>query len=272
MMKKILTLVSAALCSLCLWGQADSTDRYAGLDSLLTQFYTALERESVEAKNAEFDRLIGTCTDSLLRQHVTLKVFKHYKNSRVMGEEAVAVHVYDKWIDSGLVKTKNEFEQMEAELFVNFNKYSLIGMKAPEVTLKNAWGFKEKVPAQGRISVFFFYSTSCMKCMIEAPLLPPVLEEVDFPMDFYAVYTEFDRRDWKAFRRNFKVSNKNVRVKHLWDPDSDSDYPLMYAVNATPRIFVIWKDGEIIGRRLEVENLKQIISYIQTANGKEKAE
>ena len=271
-MKKIVTLILALLSSLMLRGQSVEADKYSGLDSLLTQFYSALEREDVEVKNAEFDRLIGTCTDSLLRQHVTLEIFKHYRTSRVMGEEAVAIHIYDKWINSGLVKTKNEFEQMEAELFVNFNKYSLIGMKAPEITLRNACGFKEKVPVKGRVSVFFFYSTSCMKCMVEAPQIPPVLEEVDFPMDFYAVYTEFDRRDWNAFRRNIKVNNPNVRVKHLWDPDSDSDYPLMYAVNATPRIFVVWKDGEIIGRRLEVENLKQIISYIQTANGKEKAE
>lgn len=271
-MKKIITLILAAFCSLILWGQEGDTDKYAGLDSLLTQFYTALERESVEVKTAEFDRLIQTCTDSLLRQHVTLKIFHHYRSSRVMGEEAVAVHIYDKWIDSGLVKTKNEFEQMEAELFANFNKYSLIGMKAPEITLKNACGFKETIPAEGRVSVLFFYSTSCMKCMIEAPQIPPILEEVDFPMDFYAIYTEFDRRDWNAFRRNIKVKNPNVRVKHLWDPDSDSDYPLKYAVNATPRTFVVWTDGEIIGRRLEVENLKQIISYIQEANGKEKAE
>ena len=145
-------------------------------------------------------------------------------------------------------------------------------MKATPVTLKNPCGRKLTIPEEGRVSVFFFYSTSCMKCMVQAPLIPPVLEEVDFPMDFYAVYTEFDKRDWKAFRRNFKVSNKQVRVKHLWDPDSDSDYPLMYAVNATPRIFVVWEDGEIIGRRLEVDNLKQILSYIQTIYGKETAE
>lgn len=271
-MRKLILIISALLLALGLSAQTDSLGRYAGLDSLLTQFYTALERESVEAKNAEFDRLISTCTDSLLRQHVTLKVFHHYRSSRVMGEEAVAVHIYDKWIDSGMVKTKNEFEQMEAELFVNFNRYSLVGMKATPVTLKNPCGRKLTVPEEGRVSVFFFYSTSCMKCMVQAPLIPPVLEEVDFPMDFYAVYTEFDKRDWKAFRRNFKVSNKQVRVKHLWDPDTDSDYPLMYAVNATPRIFVVWEDGEIIGRRLEVDNLKQILSYIQTIYGKETAE
>lgn len=262
-MRKLLLIALSLLSSLMLSAQTDSTSRYEGLDSLLVQFYGALERESVEVKNAEFDRLIATCTDSLLRQHVTLKVFHHYRTSRVMGEEAVAVHIYDKWIGSGLVKPKHEFEEMEAELFVNFNRRSLIGMKAEPVTLKDACGRSVTIPKEGRISILYFYSTSCMKCMLESPRIPPVLEEVEIPVDFYAVYTDFDKRDWRAFRRNFKVSNPNVKVKHLWDPDADSDYPLMYAVNATPRMFVVWEDGEIIGRRLEVENLKQILNYIQ---------
>ena len=77
--------------------------RYAPLDSLLTQFYGALLHEQTEAKNAEFDALIASCRDSLTRQHVALAVFDHYRYSRVMGEEAVAVHIFDEWIAPGKV-------------------------------------------------------------------------------------------------------------------------------------------------------------------------
>ena len=59
--------------------QSDSTSRFAPLDSLLTQFYDALVTAPVEEKNAEFDALIASCTDSLLRQHVTFEIFNHYR-------------------------------------------------------------------------------------------------------------------------------------------------------------------------------------------------
>lgn len=240
--------------------------RYAGLDSLLTRFYLSMERESIEAKNAEFDSLIGTCRDSLTRQHVALAVFDHYRYSRVMGEEAVAIHIWDEWIASGKVRTRGEFEQMDDEIFVDFNRRSLIGMTAEPVTLRKPFG-KMTVPVRGRISVLFFHDTQCAKCRLEAVLLPQILESVVFPMDLYAVYVGDDRREWKAFRRNFRIPNRKVRLYNLWDPEMDSDYARNYAVTATPRMYMIWDDGEIIGRRLEAGSLQEMISYINSING-----
>lgn len=248
--------------------QTDSLDRYHGLDSLLTEFYTALQRESVEVKNAEFDALISSCQDSLTRQHVTLRILDHYMHSRVMGEEGVAIHIYDNWLKPGTVKTTSEFEMMDAELFANCNRRSLIGMQAEKITLRKPLGGRMTIPEDGRIAVLFFYDTACAKCRLEALALPSVLSSVDFPMNFYAVYVGYDKSQWRAFRRSFKLKDaRNVRLVHLWDPEMDSDYQLIYGVTATPRMFITWKDGEILGRRLEVTNLQQIIDYIKIANG-----
>ena len=45
-MKKVLLILLCLSFSLGAAAQMDTTGRYAGLDSLLTQFYTALERGS----------------------------------------------------------------------------------------------------------------------------------------------------------------------------------------------------------------------------------
>ena len=116
-MRRLLPILLALGLCLSAAAQPDTTGRYAPLDSLLSQFYGALEREEVSVKNSEFDTLIGSCTDSLMRQHVALSVFDHYRYSRVMGEEAVAVHLYDEWIATGKVQPRSEFELFEAERF-----------------------------------------------------------------------------------------------------------------------------------------------------------
>lgn len=249
----------------------DSLSRYAGLDSLLTEFYTVLARETVESKVAQFDALISTCTDSAMRSHVTLAVLDHYRHSRLMGEEGVAIGVYDKWIKSGRVKPRSEFEAAELELFANFNRHSLIGMTAPKVDLRRPHGHRlETIPSEGKVAVLFFFDTSCSKCNLESRVLPGVLGKVDFPMNFYAVYVGSDKKSWKRFRHNFKIPNQQITLHHLWDPEMDSGYQRLYGVVGTPRMFVVWKDGEILGRRLEVTNLQEIINYISLANAKEK--
>ncbi|MCR4824440.1 MAG: thioredoxin family protein, partial [Bacteroidales bacterium] len=201
---------------------ADSLDReaarYAPLDSLLSQFYATLERESTEAKNAEFDVLIGSCRDSLTRQHVTLAVFDHYRYSRLMGEEAVAMHIFDEWISSGKVQPRSEFELFEAERFALENRRTLIGMKAPEITLRTPCGAKKILPESGKPAVLFFYSPHCAKCRMETYALPAVLADVEFPLNFYAVNVDTDRRDFRSFRKALKTKNKHVKMIHLWDP------------------------------------------------------
>ena len=47
----------------------------------------------------------------------------------------------------------------------------------------------------------------------------------------------------------------------------DSDYQKIYGVVATPKLFFILDDGEIFGRRLEVDNLQQIISIVNSYYG-----
>lgn len=241
-------------------------ERYSGLDSLLTQFYQSLELEDCDVKSEEFDSLIDMCRDSLTRQHVTLQIFDHYSHSRVMGEEAVAIHIFDKWIASGLVRTRSEFEYMDDEIFANFNRNSLIGMKAPVVSLLAPGGSRKPLPAEGLTSILFFYDTSCAKCRLETQVMPQVLKDIDFPVVLYAVYVGTVRRDWNAFRRNFKLGNKNIRVVHLWDPEMESGYQKEYAVTGTPRVFVVEPEGIIIGRRLEMVNLKEMIPVMRAVH------
>ena len=252
---------------------ADSLDaeaaRFAPLDSLLTQFYGALLYEENSAKNAEFDALIASCRDSLTRQHVALAVFDHYRYSRVMGEEAVAVHIFDEWIATDKVQLRSEFERFEAERFALENRKTLLGMPAPQVTLRTPCGGRRTIPPSDRAAVLFFYSPGCAKCRLETHALPAVLAEVDFPLDFYAINLDKDRRDFRAFRKALKTTNKNVKMIHLWDPKDESALLLDYGVFSTPKVFVVW-EGEILGRRLEMDSLQEIIRYINLLYGQEK--
>ena len=260
-MRRLLALFAFLFVCAVAAAQADSLSaRYAPLDSLLNEFYGTLKFETTESKCHEADFLIGTCQDSLTRQHVALNIFDHYRDSKVMGDESVSIYLYDKWFLPGKVAFDGDLAALDAEVFVKFNRHCQLDSLAVPVTLYKPCGRAVTIPAKGGTSVMFFYDTHCSKCLLETAVLPEVLDEVDFPLMFYAVYTGPDKASWKQYRRKkLKLSNRNVKVVHLWDPDMESSYHLYYGVFGTPRMYLIDAEGSILGRRLEVENLKMLL-------------
>ena len=256
------------LLSICLYllagplGQQPDSLFFAKLDTMLTRYTDAIVLESIDVKKAESDFLISSVNDSLATQHIALWLYDHYKESPVMGEEAVAIHVWDTWFKPGTVKMRSEYERFDADLFATFNRSTLLGMTAPPVQMKNPCGRKIVIPQAGSYSIMFFFDTSCGKCKLEAQLLPRVLNKITFPTKFYAVYCGHDKKEWSKFRCGFKVRNKNVKIVHCWDPEIESDYLRLYGVISTPRLYFTDTDGEILGRRLEIESLDEIIHYI----------
>jgi len=265
MRRKLLILLLCLLPSL-LRSQTDSL-HIAKLDSMLANYTEAIAPESIDVKKAECDFLISSVKDSLTMQHIALWLFDRYKESQLMGEEAVAVHIYDTWFKDGTIAMRSEFDKLDADIFATFNRSTLLGMTAPKVDLTTRCGRKVTVPQDGSYSILFFFDTSCAKCQLESKVLPGILEKIEFPAKFYAVYCGYDKAQWRKFRRSFRVRNRNVGVLHLWDPEMETDYLRLYGVISTPRLYITDTDGEVLGRRLEAESLAEIIQYINAYYG-----
>ena len=153
---------------------------------------------------------------------------------------------------------------MWLQLFVDFNRSSLLGMKAPELELFPPVGpDKVKVPEKGIPSVLYFYDTSCSKCKASSIMLPRVLESVAFPLSLVMIYTGQDGDEWAEFRAGFSCANPKVKIIHAWDPEIESDYQKKYGVLTTPGMFFVGAEGKIEGRRLEVESLVQLFGIYE---------
>ena len=238
--------------------QADSL-RFAALGQKLSEYYNAMLGESPQVQQQECDFLIESTSDSLLRQFVALDIFSHYLESKVMGAENVAVHVFDKWFATGAVRMKSEADFFAAKVYADFNRMSLTGKKAQVLELENMNGEIVQVPGKGRYALLFFYDTDCAKCKVESILLRNFLSVHDYPVDVYAVYTGDDRKSWE----DFVAGKLNIdKASHLWDPSLKSDFQRRYGVLQTPRMLLIDPEGIIIGRGLDVDALASLMDAI----------
>ena len=261
------------LCVFDAAAQIDST-KLRELDSRLEQYFSILEAEPVEVKNRECDALIEAASDSSLRSKIALKIYKHYLNSALMGDEAVAIHLTDKWFSSGKVSMGSAQALLDAKLFAEFNRKSLIGMKAPQVTLTDPSGAHVTFPvilsgAEGpaRFQILYFYDTDCAKCKLESATLRSMLDDKEYPVDVVAVYVGREADSWQKWREStFVLKRGGARVIHLWDPDGKSGYQLDYGVTVTPRMFLIDPSGVIIGRGLDTIALDTLLQSCLAAN------
>ena len=242
--------------------QTPDSLQLAVLDEKLDAFFLALENESVAAKNEEADFLIGSCTTQEIRDHVAVRIYYHYMRSKRMGDEGVAVHLTDRWFATGEAHFVDEIDLMNARIFAEFNRASLLEEKAPALNVRTPDGGTADIPAcsAGRISVLYIYDTQCAKCRLETMQLRAAFREKDVPVDFIAFYAGDDGEDWEQYREGqLAFAAPSVRMIHVWDPELDSDFQRKYGVLQTPRMFLLDRDGVIIGRGLDTPGLMRLL-------------
>ena len=246
--------------------QLDSLTRHM-LSTKLDEYFSAIETAGPEVQKEEADFLISTATDSLVRQFIAVKTYLHYFESPVMGSENVAIHVLDKWFVERGVKMYNDIDLLNARVYADFNRQSLIGKKAPELTLKTMTDEVVQLYTEPstRYSVLYFYDTNCAKCKLETLRLQRALQDKAYPVDFYAVYVGDNRQAWQEYAEQ-NIALHGLDVRHFWDPEIDSDFQRKYGVIQTPRMLLIAPDGQILGRGLDTEALVQMLESIFAQN------
>ena len=227
-MKKFILAICAGIIALGARAQ-----EYPELGAKLEQYFAALAGEPAAVQNNECDFLIESCRDSLVRQYVALKIYDHYLRSKIMGDDAVAVHVAQKWFLSGKVKMHSEDDLRNADIYATFNRSSLIGQQAPSATLKDRSGAIVSVPVKGEYTVLYFYAPDCSTCKATSAQLKKLVDSGEYA---------------------FRLVDVNVN-----NPGPDEDWQMNYGVLKTPWMFLIGPSGKILGRGLDVPSLKMLL-------------
>lgn len=270
-MKRLMIISAAFLVAVFVSSaqQLDSAKRVL-LDGKLSEYVAAIERAGADVQKEECDFLIGSSTDPLVRQYVALRLYDHYMSSKVMGAEAVAIHIFDTWFLPGKVSMGDEMDLINARVYADFNRQSQIGLPAPQLAMYTMEGDvvelfvpRESVKDGSRHSVLFFYDTDCSKCKVESILLSHLLEDEDYPIDFYAIYTGDDLQSWQKYvSERFDFQASQMKVTHLWDPEIDSDFQRKYGILQTPRMYLLGPDYVIKGRGLDTYSLALMLNEI----------
>ncbi len=233
-------------------------------DEVLKEYLAALEGCDIPTKISECDFILGSC-DSASLAETALKVFRHFRDSKLMGDENVAVHIADRWIPEACrqapgdtpVPEKGPGSLLQDSLFAeirswaDFNRESLLGAKAPLLPEAGLESFSAEKP-----TVLWFYDTDCAKCKVESVKLEDFFRRRS-DCSLVTFCTGEDSGKWEEFIRSRFAGIPEAN--HLRATEGNSDFRRKYSVTATPRMFLIGTDGTVIGRMLDTESLELLL-------------
>ena len=206
--------------------------------------------------------LIESGEDRSLQGKLAHTAYEFFYNTKIMGQEGIAVEIARDWFLSNKLEWPNEEGKFMLRTFVEFNRHSLIGMDAPELNLQDTTG--TTVPLRSmdtEYTIVYFYTDDCRSCREETPKLVDFVNGYSHgPLSVYAVYAESNPDKWKKYiEENLYIWHPFVNWVNVYDPDYSSGFQMLYNVMKTPQMFLLDKEMKIIGRGLSVESLKQML-------------
>ncbi|MFN3940800.1 MAG: peroxiredoxin family protein, partial [Chitinophagales bacterium] len=192
---------------------------------------------------------------------VIVTLLNDYANSKVMGMDAVYVHIVDTYY-----KTGKAFWLDDAALFRIINqsdriKPILIGKQAPQMVLQDTNNIDIPLYSLNtKYTMILFWDVDCGHCQKELPKVIDMYPEfAKMGGEIYAVYSQEEWEKWAAYLREKKLPWVNVGNKKL-----KSDFQVKYNVDQTPIIFILDKDKKIVAKKLGAD---QVLDFLKRYEG-----
>ncbi len=208
---------------------------------------------------AELDWILAEVADDEASFRYWLVTFTNeYQNSKMMGMDAVLVHLLKSYYLTGRADwaTEESLQKMREE--VAFLEPNQIGQPAPRLALVDTM-YAPMNPLEELSEdfiVLYFYDPDCGHCKKKTPILRDNYYDLkDLGAEVVAVCTISDVKKWKDYIRENELDWIN-----LADPNSQSRFKMTYDIRSTPRVYVLDKSRKIIAKRLDVEQLVQFIT------------
>lgn len=218
-------------------------------------------------KEADYLLLLSRSTPQMYRFLLNWLTDEYYY-PKYMGQDAVFVHLFEKYHSKGISDWLNE-KQIKA---ISDRAYmvmsNLIGKPAAPLMMSDSNGVEKALyNIKSNFTVIVFWDPSCGHCQHELPRLDSIYKAKwqKEGVTMYAVLTDNSHySNWKKF-----INEHNLGAwTHVYETDAEKkavedarqpSYRQLYDVIQTPTIYLLDKDKRIIAKKLTMEQLDDLI-------------
>lgn len=224
----------------------------------LKTYMTVLVLQHPDSVIMEGERIISqTVSSPDLYRFVVWYIVNMTERSNIMGMEAAFVHFAKEYYLSGKTwwASPTVIDRMAER--VRVLERILIGAVAPELQM---WDTNKTVTSLHRVNADFtvvvFWDYECGHCNRMLPKLRDYYHKMkNEGLEVFAVCTKTDLDKWKKYIRERNLDWINVNGGY-----SVNRYDTLYDIMSTPIVFLLDKDKRILAKKIEVDQLKEILS------------
>jgi AhpC/TSA family protein/uncharacterized protein DUF5106 len=235
----------------------------------LDKYYKDLVSPEPDSIEREADMmLLESRTSKVMFQYLMVYFVQKYINPQYMGQDAVFVHLFEKFINTG----QAEFFTEKYRQFLNNRAYSLmsnlIGQPAPNLEMVDSAGkpsplFDVKAP----FVVICFWDPTCGHCKEIVPKVDSMYQAKwkQEGVKLYGVLVDGGQEAWIQFIKDHNLKD----WIHVYETKARQDsteaagqpgYKQLYDVYETPILYLLDKDKRIIAKKLSYEQVDEVIN------------
>jgi peroxiredoxin len=235
----------------------------------LDKYFKDLVAPIADSINKEVDwMLLYSRTSKEMFQYLVVHFVQKYINPEYMGQDAVFVHIFEKFINTG----EAEFFTAKYRKIINDRAYSLmanlIGQPAANLEMVDTSGKPESLySVDAKFIVICFWDPTCSHCKEEVPKLDSIYEAKwkQEGVKMYGVLVDGGQDKWRQFiqEHNLKDWLHVYQTKAQSDADiaaSRPAYKQLFDVYQTPTLFLLDKDKRIIAKKLTYQQFDEVIT------------
>ena len=236
----------------------------------LDRYFNQLVTPHPDSVNKEMDYMLGFASiNPEMQRFLLLRFINRYYSQRYMWEDAVFVHLYEKYFSSKTYPWLSE----QGKKTITERAYSLmaniLGTPATDIELPDSTGRTVSLFAlQKQYTLVVFWDPTCGHCKETLPKIDSVYA-ARWKQDGVGIYavakeTEGTRADWLRFIAEKKIGHWS-HVYYSKEAEKNRveknvpGYSQLYDVQSFPTLYLLDKDKRIVAKKLSYEQMDEII-------------
>ena len=227
------------------------------LQARLDAFFRNVVIQAPDSINREIDKLIRKCQGNpRIFQVVSIYLFNHFRESEIMGHDAVMLKIADDIYLSGKADWVTKEFRDDLRKQVELLRHNLIGMKAENLIMDSYKGiFVALHDIEKEFIILYFWEPDCGHCKEATPKLKAYYDKVkNEGIEVFAVCTTKDKPAWTKY-----IEENGLTWINGWDPERTSHFDFYYNVQSTPMIYILDRNKKIIAKKLSIEDVPSFI-------------
>lgn len=234
------------------------------LQSKLKVFFTNVVIQLADSINTEIDKIFEKCSANYkVFQFVAVYLFNHFRESEIMGHDAVIVKLADDIYLSGRADwtTKEWRDNLRKE--VDRIRPNLIGVKAHDLVMNTFNSvYVSLYDINKDFTILYFWEPDCGHCLEATPKLKAYYDKYkDDGVEVFAICTQTDREKWEKYIQENKLTWING-----WDPQRLTNFDYYYNIETTPTVYILDRNKTIIAKKLPVDSIESFIDNYRKYN------